>query len=88
MINNGLIDEVKALTSYQGVQALDTVGYKEIFPFLSGEYDLSEAIRLIKRNSRRYAKRQMTWLRRYENINWINYSDTNKIISFARKIIS
>ena len=88
MINNGLVDEARALIDQKDLQALDTVGYKEIFPFLSGEYDLNEAIRLIKRNSRRYAKRQMTWLRRYQDINWINYRDTDKIISFVRNKIS
>ena len=64
MVENGLIEEVKSLKSYRGHSALATVGYQEIFDYLDGKYDWSTAVELIKRNSRRYAKRQLTWMRR------------------------
>lgn len=73
MIRDGLIEEVQSLTQYRDLPALQTVGYKEIFEYLDGESDLPQAIELIKRNSRRYAKRQMTYWRRDNTINWINY---------------
>ena len=61
MVENGLFEEAEKLVSYRNTYALQTVGYKEVFGFLDGNYDRDEAIRLIKRNSRRYAKRQLTW---------------------------
>lgn len=63
MLAEGLIDEVGSLTPYQHLPALQTVGYQEIFPYLDGQYDYDEMVRLLKRNSRRYAKRQLTWFR-------------------------
>lgn len=64
MIQNGLIEEAKSLHPYNSATALQTVGYQELFDFLDGKTELQEAIELIKRNSRRYAKRQLTWYRR------------------------
>lgn len=64
MLNSGLIEEVKSLFDYQDLPALQTVGYQEFFPYLGGEYDLAYALALAKRNSRRYAKRQLTWFGR------------------------
>jgi len=64
MIDKGLFEEVESLVKYKGLNALNTVGYKEIFEFFNGNYDKEECIRLLKRNSRRYAKRQMTWFKR------------------------
>lgn len=63
MINNGLLDEAKSLLAFRDMPALNTVGYKEIFEHLDGNISLSKAIELIKRNSRHYAKKQMTWWR-------------------------
>ena len=70
MIEAGLFDEAKSLVEYKNHNALQTVGYSEIFNYLDGQYNKDEAIRLLKRNSRRYAKRQTTWFRRYEDIHW------------------
>jgi tRNA dimethylallyltransferase len=70
MIAEGLFEEAKALYPFKEKNALQTVGYQEIFDFMEGKYDKDEAIRLLKRNSRRYAKRQMTWFRRDNEINW------------------
>lgn len=70
MMKKGLLDEVKSLDKYQDLNALKTVGYSELFQYLNKEISLERAIELIKQNSRRYAKRQITWLKRYP-INWI-----------------
>ena len=72
MIDQGLIDEVHALYPWRNEPALRTVGYQELFPVFDGEYDLSEAVRLIKRNTRRYAKRQLTWFRKDDSIRWFD----------------
>jgi tRNA dimethylallyltransferase len=61
MIEDGLVEEVKGLIKYRSLPALNTVGYKEIFQYLDGAISLDDAVNLIKRNTRRYAKRQMTW---------------------------
>jgi len=75
MIQHGLVDEVNHLIR-KGYNfrssALKTVGYTEIYNYIYGQYDLQEAIRLIKRNTRRYAKRQLTWFRRWEGVEWID----------------
>lgn len=73
MLENGLIDEVKSLTEYQKLVPLQTVGYTEIFKYLEGTWDLDFAIEEIKKNSRRYAKRQETWNRKVENVTWLSY---------------
>ena len=70
MMKKGLLDEVKSLDKYQDLNSLKTVGYSELFQYLNKEISLERAIELIKQNSRRYAKRQITWLKRYP-INWI-----------------
>lgn len=71
MVEEGLEDEVRSLLPYRDLQALQTVGYKEMFGYIGGEYPLEEAIRLIQRNTRHYAKKQMTWWRRDESIKWV-----------------
>lgn len=63
MLATGLVDEVRSLLPYRHLSALQTVGYQEVFPFLDGGYDHDEMVRLLKRNTRRYAKRQLTWFR-------------------------
>ena len=73
MMEMGLVDEVKSLTQFRDLTALQTVGYKEIFDYLDGSIDLDEAVRLIQRNTRHYAKRQMTWWRRDPSIKWIEF---------------
>ena len=64
MIESGLIDEAKALHKFKDLPSLKTVGYKELFDYFDGKTSLEEAIDLIKRNTRRYAKRQITWFKR------------------------
>lgn len=77
MIADGLIDEVKSVKHLSHLQSLNTVGYKEIFQFINGEITQEEAIELVKRNSRRYAKRQITWFKRYDDAQWLEAVDTN-----------
>ncbi len=72
MIRDGLEDEVRSLLPYRDLQALQTVGYKEMFDFIDGKIPLEEAIRLIQRNTRHDAKKQMTWWRRDDSIKWID----------------
>ncbi len=84
MISKGLFDEAKNLYAYREKNALQTVGYQEIFGFMDGQYDQAEAIRLLKRNSRRYAKRQLTWFKRDEQIKWFKPDDTNSILEYIQ----
>lgn len=88
MIENGLFDEAKSLIDFKEHNALQTVGYTEIFDYLLGAYDKEEAVRLLKRNSRRYAKRQMTWFRRYEDIHWFQAGEQKKIIELITTSLS
>ncbi|VXD10658.1 tRNA (adenosine(37)-N6)-dimethylallyltransferase MiaA [Marinoscillum sp. 108] len=80
MIDAGLFEEAKALFPYKDHNALQTVGYTEIFNYLDGKYDREEAVRLLKRNSRRYAKRQLTWFRKDEEIKWYQPNESERII--------
>ncbi len=70
MIDEGLMEEVRALSPHRQLTALQTVGYKELFPVLDGEYSLERGIELVQRNTRHYAKRQMTWWGRDKSIIW------------------
>lgn len=72
MMENGLVEEVKSLVKYRNMPALNTVGYKEIFDYLDGNTDLPRAVELIKRNTRRYAKKQLTYWGRDGEINYIS----------------
>lgn len=72
MVNQGLINEVKKLMKYKHLNSLNTIGYKEIFRYLNGDISLEFAINEIKKNSRRFAKRQITWFKSNNNIIWFN----------------
>lgn len=82
MIKDGLVEEALNLYPKRNLNALQTVGYRELFDYFDGVCSLDEAIELIKRNSRRYAKRQMTWFRRDEEFQWFSPSDLNTIIEY------
>lgn len=88
MIAAGLFEEASLLLPYQHLNALQTVGYKEIFDYLQGSYDREEAIRLLKRNTRRYAKRQMTWLKKDHSYAWFHPSDLHRITQFIEDQMS
>ncbi len=90
MLKAGLVDEVKRILAMgysAGLNSLNTVGYKEIISYLNNEIDYDEAVRLIKRNTRRYAKRQLTWFRKDGRIKWFEISDKDQLESIAGKII-
>lgn len=71
MIDEGLVDEARSVENLEHLNALQTVGYKELFDHFKGKTDLPTAIELIQQNTRRYAKRQITWFKRYEEMKWI-----------------
>ncbi len=75
MMDEGLLDEVKSLLAYQDMQPLQTVGYSELFDHLVGKTSLDEAIALIQRNTRRYARRQLTWLKKESGLHWFDPED-------------
>ena len=72
MMKQGLLEEAKSLLPFRNLAALNTVGYKELFGYFDDSYPLDEAVSLIKRNTRHYAKRQMTWWGRDDSIKWLN----------------
>lgn len=82
MIEEGLVDEARRVYPKRHLNALQTVGYREMFDYFDGECTLDDAIELIKRNSRRYAKRQLTWFRRDDSIGWFPPADLESIIEF------
>jgi tRNA dimethylallyltransferase len=85
MLAQGLLEEVKGLYPYRAHNALQTVGYKEIFDYMEGKYDWDEAVRLLKRNSRRYAKRQLTWFHKHHDYTWFHPSDWEGIVGFIQQ---
>ncbi len=87
MIEAGLEDEVIALKNFKDHSAMKTVGYSEFFKYFDGEYDFEECIRLIKRNSRRYAKKQFTWFNKNQDINWFNAGNKSEIFEFIDREI-
>jgi tRNA dimethylallyltransferase len=87
MINDGLVDEVIYLKEYRDINALQTVGYSEIFEHLDGKLSLAAAIEEIKKNTRQYAKRQMTWFRKDKEIKWITAKHFDEIIAMAQKLV-
>ena len=83
MVAQGLLEEVRALLPYRHLQALQTVGYKEVFDYLDDQYTWQETVELIKRNTRRYAKRQMTWFRKDAEMAWFSPEDYDKIKAYV-----
>ncbi len=86
MIQEGLVEEARALHSNRHLNALQTVGYEELFDYFEDKISLEEAIELIKRNSRRYAKRQMTWFRKKEDWQRFSSEDIEGILSYLQNI--
>ena len=88
MINLGLLDEVKSLLKVynKNLNSLNTVGYKEIISFLEGEISFDKAIELIKRNTRRYAKRQVTWFKADKRIRWFKVKNEDDLEKIAEKV--
>ena len=85
MMRDGLLEEVKHLYPFRHENSLNTVGYKELFQYLDGEWSLETAIEKIKRNTRVYAKKQMTWFKRDEAIRWFHPDQQQEIIETIEK---
>ena len=89
MIVQGLVDEANKLFPFKELNALQTVGYKELFSHFEGKYSLDEAIDRIKMNTRRFAKRQETWFKKNDSIHWFDYdTDPQVIIDFIKNTMS
>ena len=82
MMENGLLDEVRGLYDKRSVNALNTVGYKELFDYLDGRWPLEEAVERIKGNTRRYARKQLTWFKRDENVKWFHPDQQMEIMNY------
>lgn len=85
MIEDGLIDEVKRLYPYRHLNALNTVGYREFFSWIDGEISFEEAVEQVKANSRKYARKQLTWFRRDKEIHWFDPCNLSEILNFINK---
>jgi tRNA dimethylallyltransferase len=85
MMEEGLLEEAKAVYPYRRLNALNTVGYKEIFKYLDGEWELPFAIEKIKQNSRIYSRKQMTWFRRDEEIQWFHPEQEKEIMAYLQE---
>ncbi|WP_291287700.1 tRNA (adenosine(37)-N6)-dimethylallyltransferase MiaA [Flavobacterium sp.] len=88
MMKEGLLEEAKALYPNKALNALQTVGYRELFSYFDGEFSLPFAIEEIKKNTRRFSKRQLTWFKRNEDTKWFDYAtDRNEIISYIENLL-
>lgn len=88
MLANGLLDEVKSLQAFESHNALQTVGYKEVFGFFRNEYSFEEMVELLKRNTRRYAKRQVTWFNNQDSFMWFSPNQFEVILEFIKSKIN
>lgn len=88
MINQGLVEEAKSLYPHRHHNALKTVGYREIFDYIDGKISLEKAIELIKRNSRHYAKRQLTWWARDKEIEWFRADEIENIKNYINRVVN
>jgi tRNA dimethylallyltransferase len=84
MFEQGLVEEAQQLYPFRNLNSLNTVGYKEIFQHFDGSISLEEARELIKRNTRNYAKRQLTWFKRYKDIEWFSPLQIDEIKQFLK----
>lgn len=86
MMNSGLLEEAHAMYPYKDVNALNTVGYKELFDYFNGRWPLEEAVERIKGNTRRYARKQLTWYKRDESVAWFHPSQQQEILNFISQL--
>ena len=84
MMKDGLLEEAKSLINKRSVNALNTVGYKEIFDYLDGRWSLEEAVERIKGNTRRYARKQLTWYKRDEDMHWFHPNDKQELLNYLK----
>ncbi len=83
MISDGFLDEARKYYRDKSLNSLNTVGYKELFDYLDNKITFETAVELIKKNTRNYARKQLTWFRKDKDINWFNLNETDKIIDFV-----
>ena len=88
MMQQGLLEEVKKLQPFKKLNALETVGYRELFGYFEGDLALEDAVEVIKINTRHYAKRQMTWFKKDEDIKWFSPNEADAINAFIKKSIN
>jgi len=88
MMKEGLLEEARSVYEYKHLNSLNTVGYKEIFQYLDGEWTLDFAIEKIKQNSRIYSRKQMTWFKRDEDITWFHPNQKEEIINHINNLLS
>ena len=88
MMADGLLEEARSVYQYRHLNSLNTVGYKELFAYFDGAYSLDEAVDLIKRNSRKYARKQLTWYRRDPEIKWFEPEHFQDIIAYTDQILN
>ncbi|MBR5298237.1 MAG: tRNA (adenosine(37)-N6)-dimethylallyltransferase MiaA, partial [Parabacteroides sp.] len=88
MMKEGLLEEARQAYPYRALNSLNTVGYKELFKYLDGEWTLDFAVEKIKRNSRVYARKQMTWFKRDTTIQWFHPDEEEAITTYLDQIIS
>jgi tRNA dimethylallyltransferase len=87
MMKEGLLEEVISLLPYKNLNALQTVGYRELFAYLEGDMSLEQAVEKIKQNTRQYAKRQMTWFKAEPSIHWFHPGDIKGVLSFLSNFV-
>jgi tRNA dimethylallyltransferase len=88
MMEQGLLMEVESLREFREYTAMKTLGYRELFRYLDGEIGLDEAVDLIKRNSRKFARKQITWFRKEDRYHWVTHDHYHGVISWAEKQLS
>jgi tRNA dimethylallyltransferase len=88
MMEAGLLQEASQFYSYRHLNSLNTVGYKELFEYMEGKCTLEEAVHMIKQDSRRYAKRQMTWFNKDKDIVWFHPDDVTGVVRFIDDVLS
>ncbi len=86
MMQNGLLEEVESLLPYKHLNALNTVGYKEFFDYFLNKITVDEAIEKVKKNTRNFAKRQLTWFRKDKSTHWIEPQEFEKVVSIIEKV--
>ncbi len=87
MMESGLLNEVQQLVPFKQYNALNTVGYSELFDYLEGKTDLASAVALIKQNTRRFAKRQLTWFRRDDSTRWFEPAQTTQVLNYLKTLL-
>ena len=88
MMEMGLLEEARSVYPFKNLNSLNTVGYKELFAYFDDQCSLAEAVDLIKRNSRKYARKQLTWFRKDVEIHWFEPEQIQEIVTFTSRLLS